>query len=339
MAENPLIAQVRSGESPELRVLAAQGILPLAASELIPLQVELARSDDEMTADYARKSLAAVDGRFVAALLATDAPHEVLAWFAETSQDALVLEAVMRRRDTPRILMVELARRLPPDLQEILLLRQDAIVECPDILKALEANPAISLYSKRRILEYREHLLPRDRRAPQEAAAPAEPESAELDASDWAEIEKARELPAEGELDASTGLTEGQVRALPVPVRMKLTRGASRTLRGILIKDANPLVATAVLANAALSEDEVEQIAASRTVVDEVLGYLARKREWISRYNVALNLVRNPRTQVGVAVRLVARISVRDLKTLRRDRNVSDAVRSQADRLYKIKSQ
>jgi hypothetical protein len=339
VADDPLIAQVLSGESPELRVLAAQGILPLAASELIPLQVELAKSDDEMTADYARKSLAAVDGRFVAALLATDAPHEVLAWFAETSQDALVLEAVMRRRDTPRILMVELARRLPPDLQEILLLRQDAIVECPDILKALEQNPAISLYSKRRILEYREHLLPRERKAPQQAAAPAEPESAELDASDWAEIEKARELPAEGELDTSTGLTEGQVRALPVPVRMKLTRGASRTLRGILIKDANPLVATAVLANAALSEDEVEQIAASRTVVDEVLGYLARKREWISRYNVALNLVRNPRTQVGVAVRLVARISVRDLKTLRRDRNISDAVRSQADRLYKIKSQ
>jgi len=88
-----------------------------------------------------------------------------------------------------------------------------------------------------------------------------------------------------------------------------------------------------------MTEDEVEQIAARRTVVDEVLAAVSRKREWISRYNVALALVRNPRTQVGVAVRLVARISVRDLKSLRRDRNVSDAVRSQADRLYKIKSQ
>jgi len=339
VSENPLVAQVLSGESPELRVLAAQGILPIAASELIPIQVELARSGDELTADYARKSLAAVDGRFVAALLATDASHEVLAYFAETSQDALVLEAVMRRRDTPRILMVDLARRLQPDLQEVLLLRQDAIVECPDILKALEENPTISLYSKRRILEYREHLLPRDRTARQEPEAPGELPAAELDAGDWAEIERARELPAEGELDSSTGLTEGQIRALAVPVRMKLTRGASRTLRSILIKDANPLVATAVLSNAALTEDEVEQIAASRTVVDEVLAAVSRKREWISRYNVALNLVRNPRTQVGVAVRLVARISVRDLRTLRRDRNVSDAVRSQADRLYKIKSQ
>ncbi|MCB1007972.1 MAG: hypothetical protein KDB94_03660 [Acidobacteria bacterium] len=339
MTENPLVAQVRSGESPELRVLAAQGILPIAPSDLIPLQVELAQSDDELTADYARKSLDAVDSRFVAALLTTDASHEVLGYFAETSRDALVLEAVIRRRDTPRVLMVDLARRLPADLQEILLLRQDAIVECPDILRALEENPAASIYSKRRILEYREHLLPRERKARVETTAPVEAAAEELDAADWEEIEKAKDLPKEGELDTSTGLTEGQIRSLPVPVRMKLTRGASRTLRGILIKDANPLVATAVLANAAMSEDEVEQIAASRTVVDEVLAAVARKREWVSRYNVALALVRNPRTQVGVGVRLVARISVRDLKTLRRDRNVSDAVRSQADRLYKIKSQ
>jgi hypothetical protein len=34
----------------------------------------------------------------------------------------------------------------------------------------------------------------------------------------------------------------------------------------------------------------------------------------------------------------VARLSVKDLKNLARDRNVPDAVRSTADRLYKIKN-
>lgn len=337
MAVNPLVAQVLSGESSELRVLAAQGILPIPADELIPLQVELAGSEDEVIASYAHQALTAVENRFTAAFLATDAPHEVLGYYAERTSDALLLEAILRRRDTPRPLMIELARRLPADLQEILLLRQDAIVECPDILKALEENPAISLYSKRRALEYREHLLPRDRSRDRPAPRP-EAVALELEAEDWAEIEKARELPAEGDFDQGTGLTEGQIRTLPVPVRMKLTRGASRTLRAILIKDAMPLVATSVLVNSALTEDEVEQIASSRTVVDEVLAAVARKRDWVSRYNVALNLVRNPRTQVGIAVRLVSRISVRDLKSLRRDRNVSNAVRSQAERLYKIKS-
>ena len=46
MSENQaLVEQVRSGESTELQVLAAQGILPLPAEELIPLQVFLAGSD------------------------------------------------------------------------------------------------------------------------------------------------------------------------------------------------------------------------------------------------------------------------------------------------------
>jgi len=52
-APNPLVEQVRSGTSPELELLAAQGILPLAVEELIPLQVHLAVSTDAQIASYA----------------------------------------------------------------------------------------------------------------------------------------------------------------------------------------------------------------------------------------------------------------------------------------------
>ncbi len=337
MAGNPLVAQVLSGESYELQVLAAQGILPLSAEELIPLQVRLAASADQVVASYARASLGQVEPHLASAFLAGEASLEVLEHFAAESADPLVLETILRRRDTPRDLLADLARRLPPDLQESLLLRQDAIVEHPAILDALLENPQVSVYARRRILEYREHLLPRER-APAPLAAAAIAPEAELEAEDLIEIERVQALPAEGEVDERTGLSEGQVRALPVPVRMKLTRGASRTLRNILLRDSNALVATSVLANSALSEDEVEQIAASRTVVDDVLAFIARRREWIARYNVAHNLVRNPRTPVGISVRLVARLSVKDLKNLSRDRNVSDAVRSTAERLYRIKN-
>jgi hypothetical protein len=337
MASDPLIAQVLSGESFELQVLAAQGILPLSAEELIPLQVRLAASGHELVASYARASLAQVEAHLASAFLAGGAGVEVLGYFAAESEDPLVLETILRRRDTPRALLGDLAGRLPPDLQEILLLRQDAIVESPAILDALEANPQLSVYSRRRILEYREHLLPRERAPEPSRAAEIAPE-AELEAADLAEIERVQSLPPEGEVDERTGLSEGQVRALPVPVRMKLTRGASRTLRNILLRDSNALVATSVLANSALSEDEIEQIAASRNVVDDVLSFIARRREWVARYNVVHNLVRNPRAPVGITVRLVARLSVKDLKNLARDRNVPDAVRSTADRLYKIKN-
>jgi hypothetical protein len=337
-APNPLVEQVRSGTSPELELLAAQGILPLAVEELIPLQVHLAVSTDAQIASYARESLATLEPRVAAEYLTTEATDAELRWFAFGHPDPRVVEAVLRRRDTSRELLEEVAAGLSAELQEVLLLRQDAIVERPAILDALETNPALSIFSRRRIQEYREHLLPREVQHEEAPPAGLAAGHAVLTTEELREIEHVRTLPAQGEVDERTGLSEAQVRALPVPVRVKLGQGASRTLRSILIKDSNRLVALAVLANSAFSEDEVEQVAANRSIDDEVLGFISRRREWVQRYGVCHALVLNPRTPVGISVRLVSRLAVKDLKNLRRDRNVPDPVRSAADRLYRIKT-
>jgi hypothetical protein len=83
----------------------------------------------------------------------------------------------------------------------------------------------------------------------------------------------------------------------------------------------------------------VEQIASNRSVVEEVLVLVARKRDWIGKYNIMRALVWNPRTPAGTSLRLVTRLAVRDLRELSRDRNIPDAVRSIALRLYRIKQQ
>ena len=136
----------------------------------------------------------------------------------------------------------------------------------------------------------------------------------------------------------STGLTEGQIRLLPVPVRIKLSRGASRTLRGILIRDTNVNVALSILANNALSDEEVEQVARSRVVVDDVLVQISRHREWMSKYPIINALVGNPRTPLNISVRLVPRLGVRDLRNLTQNRNVPDAVRTMARNLYSVRT-
>ena len=335
-----LVTAVLSGESPELRILAAQGILPLAPDELIPLQVHLAASDDAFLADAARRSLYALDRRVASAFLAHDAPPEVLRWFAIELSDANLTQVILGRRDVPRELLLELAPQLTADLQEALLLRQDAILERPEILAALASNLRLTPFARRLIAEYREHLVPREKMAAAQAVSSADlfaPE-AELDESDLEEIERVRELPAGGESDQRTGLSEYQIRSLPLPIRLKICRGASRTLRAILIKDVNPNVALACLNGAAFTEDEIESVASSRNVVDEVLAAISRKREWTARYAVCLSLVKNPRVPIGIAVKFVARLGVRDLRGLSRDRNIADAVRTAAQRLYRIKS-
>ena len=156
-----LVEQVRTGESLELQVLAAQGILPLPIETLIPLQVHLAGADNPMIADYARAALEGVEPKVAIPYLASEAPEAVLRWFARSHSESQLVEAILRRRDVPRDLLVEVAPELDPDLQEVLLLRQDAIVEQPSILDALQTNSKLSIYAGRRIREYREHLLPR----------------------------------------------------------------------------------------------------------------------------------------------------------------------------------
>lgn len=338
-AQASLLDQVRSGANRQLQVLAASGFLPLAPEDLIPLQVQFARGLDPELAGKASEALRQVDVRVAAPYLERQAGEEVLAFFALQASHPRLIETILRRRDVPRRLLVDLARRLPPDLQEILVLRQDAILDEPEILSALEANPQLSGYVQRRITEYREHLLPRDRSA-RPAPAPVSDTADEIDdAALAAAVAAVRSLPVEGEIEEKTGLSEGQIRMLSVPARLKLARGAPRNLRNILLRDTNPQVACAALLFNNLSDQEIEQTAASRSVQQEVLEAIAKKREWIGRYPVMKSLIQNPRTPLPLALKYVPRLAVRDLRDMAKDRNIPDAVRSMALRLYRIKQQ
>jgi hypothetical protein len=320
-----------------MQVLAAKGLIPLPPSELVPLQIALTRSEDEEIAVTAAEALKSIDPKIAADVVAEGAPEPVLSYLGQHRRHPLVLEAILRRRSISSSLLIELAPTLKHDLQEVLLIRQDAIVEAPAILDALEKNEDLSPYAKRRITEYREHLLPRERRPPKTRAELEEEAEALTEEEVEDAIQEAKETPAAGEVDDLTGLTEAQIRTLSTPVRLKLSRGAAKGLRNILIRDPNPMVATSVLHNNPIGDVEIEQIANSRTVISEVLDAVAKNRSWIRKYAVVHALVKNPRSPVVVAMRLLPRLAVRDLQSLIRDRNVPHTVRTAAKKMYKMK--
>jgi hypothetical protein len=334
---SPLVDQVLAGSNRELTLLAARGLLPLPPGELVALQVTLAASGDEEVAGAARVALGAIDNRVLVPHLVQEAAPEVMRWFAGHSDSREVIEALLRRRDVPLDVLLQLAPRLPADLQEILLLRQDRITSAPELLEALETNPQLTSYSARRIVEYREHLLPSQAPAPAAPWVPTEVQEAG-EAEVAAAIEQVRAQAAEGEIEERTGLTEGQIRLLPVPVRLKLARGAPKTLRMFLVRDNSPQVAITVLQANPVSEQEIEQFAKMRNVVSEVLEFIGKQRQWVGKYPVVLSLVNNPRTPLSVALQLLARVSVRDLRLIAKDRNLAEAVRGAALRLYRVKS-
>lgn len=331
-----LVDEVLSGQKPELQRLAASGMLPLPPARLVWLQVALAEGEGGEIAKLAAESLAAMDPNELARLVLEELDVGTFSWLCEHLEHPLVHEAVIRRKDVPRSLLELLASRATAELQETLLLRQDAIVERPSILDALESNPKISSFARRRVAEFRRHLLRTEPEAEPDARVADELEEAS-DEEVVEAITAARSEPATGEVDEITGLSESQLRTLPLPVRLKLSRRAPRALRSILIRDNNATVAVSVLENNPMSESEIEQVARSRAVVEEVLRAIARNRTWIRKYPIALALIKNPRTQVGIAIRLSSRLSVRDLRSISKDRNVAHAVRTACQRLYKLK--
>jgi len=125
---------------------------------------------------------------------------------------------------------------------------------------------------------------------------------------------------------------------MTVKDRVKLGIKGDREARGILVRDANKIVATAVMHNPRLTDHEVENIAAMRTVAEEVLRIIGMNRAWARSYPIIHNLARNPRTPMATAVQILSRIRTKDLKSITMNRNVSEAVRRQAYRLAEMRT-
>ena len=337
MTQANLLDQILSGTNRNLQVLAASGLVPLPPEQLIPIQVVLTSSPDPEVANNAATALANLEPSVAGNFLTDHAGDTELYYFGLRVANPSLHVAVIRRSTTPADLLTQMAPLIESEAQEALVLRQDAILEEPKILLALEKNPNLSSYAKRRIWEYREHLLPRDKIPPKKAEE-IQAEAEQLTDEEVQEaIDEVKAQEGDGEVIEETGLNPGQIRLLPVPVRVKMARNADKQTRAQLIRDSNSQVAVTVLLGNSLPDSEVEQIANSRNVVKEVLDEIPKKREWIRKYSIAKALVRNPKVNLATALKLVPRMTLRDLRELARDKNVADGVRSVALRLYQVK--
>ena len=124
-----------------------------------------------------------------------------------------------------------------------------------------------------------------------------------------------------------------QIQALSTGERLKLAMRGHRDARTLLIRDANRLVRRFVLQNPRISEEEILALAKNRSIDGELLDMICKRKEWLANYRVKLALVTNPKTPVGIALRLVVTLLPRDLRQLAKSKNVPVAVNGVAKRL------
>lgn len=124
-----------------------------------------------------------------------------------------------------------------------------------------------------------------------------------------------------------------KIQALDVGEKAKLARHGDKECRSILIRDANKLIALAVLTNPKITIQEIEMIAASRNVDEDILRDIAKNKDWCKSYAVIHALVNNPKTPVPVSLMFVPKLLTNHLRFLAKSRGVPEAVRSTAKRL------
>jgi hypothetical protein len=152
--------------------------------------------------------------------------------------------------------------------------------------------------------------------------------------------------PPEGDAPLVGGGSEGEeappdedqqsalqrISGLTVAKRIALAMKGNREERAILIRDPNRIVTAAVLSSPKMNDTEVASIAKMQNVSEDVLRTIAHNRAWLKNYSVVLAVVKNPKTPVALSMNLMVRLSEKDLKLLSTDRNVPDALRTQARR-------
>jgi hypothetical protein len=145
---------------------------------------------------------------------------------------------------------------------------------------------------------------------------------------------------AEEEEDATEPLDADENRATAVAriakmgfsERLKTAIKGSREMRAILIRDPNKVISTSVLSSPKLTDVEIESFARMTTVPEEVLRIIGNNRIWLKNYSILTCLTRNPKTPIAISLRLMNRLSDRDLTMLSVDRNVPDPLRIAARR-------
>lgn len=126
-----------------------------------------------------------------------------------------------------------------------------------------------------------------------------------------------------------------RLQKLTIGQKIAVAKKGNSSVRKVLGQESNKMIIMAVLDNPKISVPEIEMMARSRNVPNEALTHIARNKHWVKNYSVINNLVSNPKTPAGVAMKFVTHLSKKDLAQLEKNKSVSEAVRSTAKKLVK----
>ncbi|MCU0698599.1 MAG: hypothetical protein MUC96_19020 [Myxococcaceae bacterium] len=348
-----------------LRMMAAKALVPLAPPDMLGALFMLMYDPEANVRDTAGKTASTLPDRIAASGFRDEGVQgPVLGWFLEVyaANDAYA-EMLVTNSSTPDSAVAAIAASCSQKIAELVGQNQLRLLRHEEIIRQLALNPVAQGALIDGVCDFaiRNGLDLPD--VPQMVAAKVRlfgPQAAtqKLDVGPTADdviaefgVAATGDLPPDAEAaqrlaEKEAKLEEGKkltltqrIAKMSISEKIKLATKGNKEVRGILIRDANKLVAVATIRSPRITDQEVMAQALNKGAHEDVLRVIYTHREWTRKYPVRLALVKNPKVPAQITMRFLNLLSESDVKGLAKDKNVAGAVQLMAKKMIQRKNE
>lgn len=338
------------------RLMAARGLAPLPQPrDMVSVLYQLvhdregnvAGKDVGKVAEAAGATAKSLPDAVLAGALSDGAlDPRVLDYFAELCARRIdMLQRIIANPATAGETIVGLAGRLGADDVDLIAQNEQRLLSHPEIVGAMFHNRRARMSTVDRAVELAARNQVKVPNIPgwEGIARAALSAGAGIPADPGADSAFARALGGNDAADAGSGAAPADagetgerrsrgpnIAAMTIPQKIRAATLGNKFLRSTLIRDANKLVASAAIKAPGVTDIEAAKYAGNHSLSDDVIKYIAGRREWTKNYGTKLSLVLNPKTPIADAMRFLPHLRERDMRSVARSKGIASAVATQA---------
>lgn len=346
-------------------MMAAKGLAPMPPGELVKVAYLLMYDADAGVAAAAKATLAGIPDKIVMGVASTALPPQVLDHIARARGPKVpgLVEKVLLNPATHDETFAYLATTCKERELEIIAENQARLLRHPKIIEGLYFNKGTRMSTVDRVIDFAvrngvivdgipafqeaaealgvlktEKGVPAT--APIEVALPVETEApAEVAAASGGYIrlsaDDTRSLfdedeKEEGENTEKVASVTKLLLSMNISQKIRYAQLGNKEVRGKLIRESNRLIASAAVKNPRMTENEIVVLSANKSLIDDVIRYISKNREWTKNYQVRWNLATNPKTPLPFALQFLQTLRDDHLKILAKSKNISNVVQTAA---------
>ncbi len=368
-----------SPDAPDrLKEMLSKGLVPMKPVVQLCSLYQIAMAETGALHEEAEKTVLNMPDASLKQVIKQPMLPLVLDWLATLfASDKSLVRAILLNPVTDDETVLRIADAADEAICDLIAQNQMRLLRCPALIEALYFNPTARASTVDRMLDFAARNQLQLSAIPDYEAIVAEiggqipqteEEQAAADALFRDAQEALRELSGDGSEDAIDAAVDvmqqtmrsaddfddrseaeaenekkmsaaGRIRQLNVAQKVRLALMGNSAERGILIRDTNKVVARTVIRSPAVTDSEVLAYAKNKSLIDEVISYIASNRKWTRHYAVKLNLVKNPKTPTTEAMRFLTHLRLSDLRLVAKSRDVAGPISKAAKNMIKARMQ